>query len=77
MCSSDLMPLKNYEILSVFYKKQPIYNWIPTKKSTKGLLSNKNLGQTHTTNTTGESKLITSDNKKEYGYPKIDRKSVV
>ena len=30
------MPLKNYEIISVFYKQQPIYNPQPTKKNTLG-----------------------------------------
>ena len=34
------MPLKNYEIISVFYKQQPIYNPQPTKKNTLGMTIN-------------------------------------
>lgn len=65
------MPLKNIELLSVFYKKPPTYNPQPTRKNTKGILSNKNLGKNHITETTSMAKLISTDNSNEYGYPKM------
>jgi len=65
------MPLKNYEIISVFYKQQPIYNPQPTKKNTLGVLSNKNKDKTHATDTTGGSQLTWNDNSNEFGYPKM------
>lgn len=65
------MPLKNYELISVFYKQQPTYNPQPTKKSTVGVLSEKNKNKTHSTETTGSSKLTYCDNSNEYGYPKM------
>jgi DNA modification methylase len=65
------MPLKNYEIISVFYKQPPIYNPQPTKKNTLGVLSNKNKDKTHATDTTGGSQLTWNDNSNEFGYPKM------
>ena len=63
-------PLRQHEVISVFYSKQPTYNPVPYAKNTKGLLSDKNLGKAHNTNTLGDSGLITSDNKSEFGYPR-------
>ena len=63
-------PLRQREVISVFYNKQPTYNPVPYLKNTKGLLSNKNIGRHHTTETLAGSKLITSDNLKSFGYPR-------
>ena len=65
------MPLKNYEIISVFYKQQPIYNPQPTQKSTGKGMSNKGHNETHETETTGKSKLITKRDYTDVGYPKM------
>ncbi len=65
------MPLKNYEIISVFYKQAPTYNPQPTRKNTKGVLSEKNKGKTHSTDSTGGSQLTWNDNSNEFGYPKM------
>ena len=65
------MPLKNYEIISVFYKSQPKYYPIPTKKSTGKSLSNKGHNLIHSTDTTGNAKLITNRDTTDIGYPKM------
>jgi len=65
------MPLKNYEIVSVFYKQQPIYNPQPTQKSTGKGMSNKGHNETHETETTGNSKLVTRRDYTNVGYPKM------
>jgi len=65
------MPLKNYEIISVFYKQQPTYNPQPTQKSTGKGMSNKGHNETHETETTGKSKLITRRDYTDVGYPKM------
>jgi site-specific DNA-methyltransferase (adenine-specific) len=65
------MPLKNYEIISVFYKQQPIYNPQPTQKSTGKGMSNKGHNETHETETTGKSKLVTRRDYTDVGYPKM------
>ena len=65
------MPLKNYELISVFYAKQPTYNPQPTIKSTGKGLSKKGHGKTHTTDTTGDSKLVTKRDYTNVGYPKM------
>jgi site-specific DNA-methyltransferase (adenine-specific) len=65
------MPLKNYEIISVFYKNQPIYNPIPTKKSTGVGLSKKGHLEEHQTDTTDKAKLITRRDYTDIGYPKM------
>lgn len=65
------MPLKNYEIISVFYKKPPIYNPQPTRKNTTGKLSEKYKGKTSITESTGRAKLTYSNNANEFGYPKM------
>lgn len=65
------MPLKNYEIISIFYNSQPTYNPIPTKKNTIGVLSTKNKNLSHKTETTGNSQLTWNDNSNEFGYPKM------
>tara|TARA_R110002096_G_scaffold434609_2_gene656879 strand:- start:211 stop:951 length:741 start_codon:yes stop_codon:yes gene_type:complete len=63
-------PLRQHEVVSVFYKKQPTYNPVPYIKNTVGVLSKKNIGKSHTTGTLGSSKLIASDNSKKTGYPR-------
>ena len=65
------MPLKNYEIISVFYKQQPTYNPQPTQKSTGKGMSNKGHNETHETETTGSSKLVTRRDYTDVGYPKM------
>ena len=65
------MPLKNYEIISVFYKQQPTYNPQPTQKSTGKGMSNKGHNETHETETTGNSKLVTRRDYTDVGYPKM------
>ena len=65
------MPLKNYEIISVFYKQQPTYNPQPTQKSTGKGMSNKGHNETHETETTGKSKLVTKRDYTDIGYPKM------
>lgn len=65
------MPLKNYEIISVFYKQQPFYNPQPTQKSTGKGMSNKGHNETHETETTGKSKLVTKRDYTDVGYPKM------
>ena len=63
-------PLRQHEVISVFYKKQPTYNPVPYSKNTIGVLSKKNIGKSHSTNTLGSSKLIASDNSDAIGYPR-------
>ena len=65
------MPLKNYENIAVFYRKQPTYNPQPTKKNTGKGFSNKGHGETHETETTGSCKLITRRDYPDVGYPKM------
>jgi site-specific DNA-methyltransferase (adenine-specific) len=65
------MPLKNYEIISVFYKQQPTYNPQPTQKSTGKGMSKKGHNETHKTETTGNSKLVTRRDYTDIGYPKM------
>lgn len=64
------MPLRQHENVVVFYSKAPIYNPQPYKKNTTGLMSNKNLGKSHTSDNYGQTGIIQSDNKSEYGYPR-------
>jgi len=63
-------PLRQHEVLSVFYSNQPTYNPQPYLKNTVGLMSNKNLNKTHKTETQGNSKLIATGNKNKFGYPR-------
>ena len=63
-------PLRQHEVVSVFYKKQPTYNPVPYIKNTVGVLSKKNIGKSHTTGTLVINKLIVSDNSKKTGYPR-------
>ena len=65
------MPLKNYEIISVFYNKQPCYNPQPTKKSTGAGLSNKGHNSSHKTQTTGDAVIHTKRDYTDVGYPKM------
>jgi len=62
-------PLRNIEIISLFYKKQTIYNPQPTQKSTSIGLSKKGHNFFHKTETTN-SNLIVDRNKTDIGYPK-------
>jgi site-specific DNA-methyltransferase (adenine-specific) len=62
-------PLRNIEIISLFYNKQPIYNPQPTQKSTSVGLSKKGHDLFHKTETTN-SNLIVDRNKTDIGYPK-------
>jgi site-specific DNA-methyltransferase (adenine-specific) len=64
------MPLKQHENVVVFYKKQPTYNPQPYKKNTVGLMSDKNLNKSHTSDNYGDTGIVQSDNKAEFGYPR-------
>ena len=63
-------PLNNIELISVFYFKQCPYFPIPRKLSVKKPLSKKGHNKSHTTDTTGSSKLMTKRESKQTGYPK-------
>ena len=65
------MPLRNYEIVSVFYKSQPKYYPQPTKKSTGKSLSQKGHNQIHSTDVTAQAQLITNRDTTDIGYPKM------
>jgi site-specific DNA-methyltransferase (adenine-specific) len=60
-------PLRNNEIISVFYKKQPTYNPQPYKKNTIG-----NMGESkeHQTDNYGKYHKVDNDNRNEFGYPR-------
>ena len=62
-------PLRQHEVISVFYKKQPTYNPVPYIKNTLG-----NLGKQvkeHKTGTQGESTLYQNKgNNNKFGYPR-------
>tara|TARA_R110000824_G_scaffold93621_2_gene226355 strand:+ start:746 stop:1516 length:771 start_codon:yes stop_codon:yes gene_type:complete len=60
-------PLRNNEIISVFYKKQPTYNPQPYKKNTTG-----NMGKSkeHQTDNYGKYHQVDNDNSNEFGYPR-------
>lgn len=63
------MPLKNHENILVFYKKLPKYNPIPYKKNTVGMMSDKNIGKTHHSDSyVGD--FVGGDNSNEFGYPR-------
>ena len=63
-------PLRNIELISVFYKHQPTYNPQPTLKSTGKGLSKKLHNEKHKIETTN-SKYIVDRNLPEVGYPKV------
>ena len=63
-------PLRNIELISVFYKKQPTYNPQPTLKSTGKGLSKKLHNLKHNIETTN-SKYIVDRNLPSVGYPKV------
>lgn len=63
------MPLNNYEIISVFYKKQPLYNPQPYIKNTVGLFSNKKDNQSMRWLTNSDNWERGSNNS-EIGYPR-------
>ena len=60
-------PLRNNEIISVFYKKQPTYNPQPYRKNTTG-----NMGKSkeHQTDSYGKYHRADGDNSNEFGYPR-------
>jgi len=60
-------PLRNNETISVFYKKQCIYNPQPYKKNTTG-----NMGKSkeHQTDNYGKYYQVDNDNSNEFGYPR-------
>lgn len=60
-------PLRNNEIISIFYKKQPTYNPQPYKKNTIG-----NLGKSkkHQTDNYGKYNQVDNDNSNKFGYPR-------
>lgn len=63
-------PLRQHEVICLFYMKQPTYNPQPYKKNTVWIMSNKNLGKSHTTETQWKSSLITWENKNKLWYPR-------
>jgi len=60
-------PLRNNEIISVFYKKQTTYNPQPYKKNTIG-----NMGKSkeHQTDNYGKYHKVNNDNSNKFGYPR-------
>ena len=64
-------PLKNIELISIFYNKQPTYNPQPTLKSTGKGFSQKNHNLFHKDNTKGVAKVIDNRNTTNIGYPKV------
>ena len=63
-------PLRNIELISVFYNKQPTYNPQPTLKRTGKGLSQKGHNLKHHIETTN-AKYITDRNTTNIGYPKV------
>ena len=64
-------PLKNIELISIFYKQQPTYNPQPTLKSTGKGFSQKNHNLFHQDKTKGAAKVIDNRNTTNIGYPKV------
>ena len=64
-------PLKNIELISIFYNKQPTYNPQPTLKSTGKGFSQKNHNSYHKDQTKGIAKVIDNRNTSNVGYPKV------
>ena len=64
-------PLKNIELISIFYNKQPIYKPQPTLKSTGKGFSQKNHNLFHKDKTKGIAKVIDNRNTSNIGYPKV------
>ena len=63
-------PLRNIEIISIFYKKQPTYNPQPTLKKTAKGLSQKLHNLEHNVET-NDAKYITKRDLTNVGYPKV------
>jgi len=62
-------PLRQHEVISVFYKKQPTYNPIPYIKNTIGMMGKQ--PEKHKTGTQGESEIFKNKgNNNEAGYPR-------
>ena len=64
-------PLKNIELISIFYNKQPTYNPQPTLKSTGKGFSQKNHNSYHKDQTKGVAKIVDNRNTTNIGYPKV------
>ena len=64
-------PLKNIELISIFFNKQPTYNPQPTLKSTGKGFSQKNHNLFHKDKTKGIAKVIDNRNTSNVGYPKV------
>ncbi len=64
------MPLKQHEVISIFYKKLLTYNPQPYRKNTRGSLSNKNKDIIIQTETMGNASIKWTNNKNEFGYPR-------
>ena len=64
-------PLKNIELISIFYKQQPTYNPQPTIKHTSKGFSQKNHNLFHQDKTKGFAKVIDNRNTTNIGYPKV------
>lgn len=64
-------PLRNIELISIFYNKQPTYNPQPTLKSTGKGLSKKGHKLEHNIRETTNSRYITDREKTKIGYPKV------
>jgi DNA modification methylase len=68
-------PLLNYQIISVFNKKQPTYNPQPYKKSTIGIMGKKSVNYsdnfvTNKKNSCGKIDTTKNKNDNEFGYPR-------
>ena len=64
-------PLKNIELITIFYNKQPTYNPQPTLKNTGKGFSQKNHNLFHKDKTKGVAKVIDNRNTTNIGYPKV------
>ena len=64
-------PLKNIELITIFYNKQPTYNPQPTLKNTGKGFSQKNHNLFHKDKTKGIAKVIDNRNTSNIGYPKV------
>jgi site-specific DNA-methyltransferase (adenine-specific) len=65
--NSKKQPLRNHELISVFYNKKPIYNPQPYKKNTIGNMGNSKESQS---NNYGSYKTVNNENLNETGYPR-------
>lgn len=68
--NSKKQPLRNSEIISVFYKKQCTYNPQPYKKNTIGRMGKSGQHQTENLGVYGKCHIVENNNINEYGYPR-------